>query len=157
MIVSAVQEDLLVAPNLGSCLGVAIYDWERKLGGMIHCLLPFSKADPEKARQNPCIYVDTGVAKLLESFFSTGSDRRRVTITVAGGSAINDVNGVFDIGNRNFTVLRKLLWKNNLLLAAEDVGGDCSRTVSLSIASGEVWVRKNGEATLLAPGHGRQG
>jgi chemotaxis receptor (MCP) glutamine deamidase CheD len=46
-------------------------------------------------------------------------------------------------------VLRKLLWKNGVLLQAEDVGGRDSRTMSLTIGSGVVTVKANGLAAAL--------
>jgi chemotaxis protein CheD len=144
MIISDNPEDVLYSPSLGSCLGVALYDRQLKLGGLVHCLLPFSQADPEKARSNPSLYVDSGVSLLFEAFLQRGSDKRRIVVKAAGGAAINDSQGYFDIGNRNFTVLRKLLWKNNLLLTAADVGGGSSRTVSLHVGTGAYFVRKNG-------------
>jgi hypothetical protein len=45
---------------------------------------------------------------------------------------------VFKIGERNYTVLKKLLWKNNILMAAEDVGGSSSRTVHFDLGLGQV-------------------
>lgn len=149
MIVSSQSGDILVAPNLGSCLGIGIYDPKNKQGGLIHCLLPLSKSDPEKARSNPCMYIDTGVSKLLNELIRLGSEKKKLIIRVAGGSAINDTNNVFEIGRKNFTVLRKLLWKNNLLLTDSDVGGDQSRTVSLEITTGNMWVKSKGVITTL--------
>lgn len=145
MKISIDPAEILSAPNLGSCLGVAVYDPIKKIGGMVHCLLPSSSSDLQKAKLNPCMYVDTGVARLLEQALKNGAEKRNLTIAVAGGSAISDINNVFEIGKKNFTVLRKLLWKNNLLLEAEDVGGDHSRTISLHIESGEMWLKAKGE------------
>lgn len=136
--------DVLVASSLGSCLGVAVYERRLKIGGLIHCFLPLSQADPIKAKERPATYVDTGVAALLQEIIARGGNKKDLVIGVAGGSAINDAKGIFEIGNRNFTVLRKLLWKNNLLLTAADVGGDCSRTAVLYVGSGEFWVKKGG-------------
>ena len=145
MAVSDRPDDLLVAPNLGSCLGVAIYDPRTRLGGLVHCLLPLSQSDPEKARQRPLMYVDTGVAALLTELLKRGAQKRDLEIIVAGGSAINDASSTFEIGKRNFTVLRKLLWKNNLLIKAHDIAGEHPRTVSLAIESGRVMIRARGE------------
>ena len=149
MKISADPAEVLVAPNLGSCLGVAVYDPAKKIGGVIHCLLPLSKSDPEKAKQQPCMYVDTGVALLLEQMFAQGADRKTLIISVAGGSNISDQTNVFEIGKKNYTVLKKLLWKNNLLLKAQHVGAHCPRTMSLTIDTGAVTVKVQEEVIRL--------
>jgi len=41
--------------------------------------------------------------------------------------------------------LRKILWKNNILIKAEDIGGQVSRTVRLDLATGKVWLKYSGE------------
>lgn len=137
--------DTLVASNLGSCLGVAVYDPVAKIGGVAHLLLPLSKTDPAKARANPYMYVDSGVAALLRELFKAGSKKGNWIIKVAGGSNINDQNEYFQVGKRNHTVLRKLLWKNDLLVAAESIGGNRPRTLSLEIGSGDVFIKSPGE------------
>lgn len=141
--------EVLVAANLGSCLGLAVYDPQAKIAGMIHCLLPSSTSDPEKARNNPCMYVDTGVTRLLNEIIQRGAQKKNLVLAAVGCSAISDKNNVFEIGKKNFTVLRKLLWKNNVLLKAEDVGGEHSRTLSLHVATGEVWLKTQGETRQL--------
>ena len=41
--------------------------------------------------------------------------------------------------------LWKIFWENNILIEAEDVGGNTNRTVSLKLASGKVWVKTSGD------------
>ena len=41
--------DILVTYSLGSCVGLALYDKVAKVGGLIHCMLPLSKIDKDKA------------------------------------------------------------------------------------------------------------
>ncbi len=53
-------------------------------------------------------------------------------------------NELFKIGERNYTVLKKILWKNGILLNAEDVGGTASRTVYMNIATGRTTISSNG-------------
>ena len=60
-----------------------------------------------------------------------------------------DKTGRFRIGERNMTMLRKVLWKNDLLLASEDAGGTDPRTMSLYISSGKTTVRTAGEEAEL--------
>lgn len=148
MKVSSDSSETLVAPNLGSCLGIAVFDPTSKIAGMIHCLLPLSKSDPEKAKANPCLYVDTGVAMLLDQMLHKGANRKTLVIAVAGGGNINDQNNLFEIGVKNYTVFKKILWKNNLLLRAEHVGQSFSRTVILHVANGKTTVKVNNGETF---------
>lgn len=149
MVVTNNPHHVLTAPNLGSCVGVAAYDPIAKVGGMIHCLLPLSTSNKEKAKETPTMFVDTGVVKMLNDLVSQGAELRRLVIAVAGGSNINDTNNVFEIGKKNYTVLRKVLWKNNLLIKGEHIGESFSRTISLSMSDGKVRVKVQGEIIEL--------
>lgn len=149
MVMTRDPGEVIIAANLGSCLGISVYDIEKKVGGVVHCLLPLSKSDPDKAKEKPFMYVDTGVAKLLDMILSEGGKKENLEICVAGGAQINDSSNVFEIGKKNFTILRKILWKNGLLLKAQDVGADYSRTISLDMSDGSVWLKANGDTVKL--------
>ena len=144
MVLSREAADILVAPNLGSCVGVAMHDAEAGVGAVIHCLLPLSKSDPAKAQSNPFQYVDTGVVRMLELLVEAGAELRRLSIAAAGGANINDDNNIFEIGKKNITVLRKVLWKNNLLLRSENFGESVSRTLTLEVGSGKTTLKMQG-------------
>lgn len=138
-------KETLITYSLGSCLGLAVYDPENQVGGLIHCLLPLAKIDPEKAKKNPNMFVETGVPLLLQKMISRGAKKKNLIIKAAGcGKALNS-GEQFNIGNRNFTVLRKILWKNNLLLSGKDVGGSKARTLSLRMEDGEVLIKSGSE------------
>ena len=124
------NEVSLAAPHLGSCLGILLVAPSRNMVGMVHCLLPLSKSDPDKAKENPYMYVDTGLSELLNLFLKKGVNKSELLIYVAGGASINDNNGVFEIGKKNYTVFRKLLWKNGILIKGEHIGGNSSRTIA---------------------------
>jgi len=149
MAVSSDPNVTLVTYSLGSCLGVTAYDPALKIGGMVHCMLPLSRADKAKAQANPLMFVDSGVGQLLTKLFEMGVDKNRLEIKAAGASCILDSKGVFKIGERNYTVFRKVLWKNKLMIAAEDVGGNKSRTVRLELATGRVTINSKGNTVEL--------
>jgi chemotaxis protein CheD len=120
------------------------------VGGLLHVMLPISAIDPAKARDNPCMFVDTGVPKLFTQCYQAGAKKERLIIKVAGGAALSGhVEDHFEIGKRNFLMLRKLLWKNGLLLTSQDVGGHYSRTMSLRLSDGQVTLRINGQMVSL--------
>ena len=150
MRISQDPDDTLVTYALGSCLGIAIYDPSTRIGGLLHVMLSLSTIDPAKAKENPCMFVDTGVPMLFHQCYEAGARRERLLIKVAGGANVSgSVEDRFEIGKRNFLVLRKLLWRNGLLLNAYDVGGHHSRTLALDIRTGQLRVKANGIEKVL--------
>jgi chemotaxis protein CheD len=151
MKVSDKRGDLIITHALGSCLGVAVHDPVACVGGLLHVMLPLSDIDPEKADRNPFMFVDTGFPRLLVECFKTGAQKQRLEIRVAGGANSHDrgENDLFQIGRRNFIILRQLLWKNALLVTSYDVGGSNSRTMSLEIGTGKVTIKSQGQTRNL--------
>ena len=150
MKISSAKDDILITYALGSCLGIAIYDPVTRVGGLIHIMLPLSSVNPEKARNNPLMFVDTGVPLLFQNCYKAGAQKERLIVKVAGGASLQQhEDDQFQIGKRNFTMLRKLLWKNNVLLNAFDVGDSYSRTMSLNISNGEVVLKTNNLERVL--------
>jgi chemotaxis protein CheD len=141
--------DVLVTHALGSCLGLMVYDPQALVGGLLHAMLPLSKINPEKAANNPYMFVDLGVPKLFKEIYRIGGEKSRLVVKAAGCGQPLGKNEIFKIGERNFTVLKKLLWKNNVLLKADDVGGHAGRTVHFDITTGEVKISSNGSVSQL--------
>ncbi len=134
--VSNNPEDTLVSYSLGSCIGLAVYDPVAGVGGLLHYMLPDSSINQEKAEKNPAMFANRGIPLLFKSCFRLGASKNRMIIKVAGGSRIMGGAGTFDIGKRNYAVLRKILSKNRVAIAGEDVGGSYNRTLYLQIADG---------------------
>ena len=139
-----VDGDMVVTHALGSCLGLVVFDPAVKVGGLLHAMLPLSNINPEKARANPAMFVDTGVPLLFNALYEKGAVKSRLVVKAAGCGNPMGKNEVFKIGERNYTVLKKLLWKNNILLEAEDVGGMVSRTIHFDVSSGQVVLSSGG-------------
>jgi len=139
------REDLLLTLALGSCLGLMVYDPAVQVGGILHAMLPLSRINPEKAQSNPFMFVDTGVPALFKALYDLGGHKTRMIVKAAGcGNPLGE-NEMFKIGERNYTVLKKLLWKNNILLESEDVGGSASRTVYLELSTGQTIISSKGK------------
>ena len=145
MKVSNNPEDTLITHALGSCIGVIVYDPVVKVGGLLHFMLPESKVNPQKAKENPYMFADTGVPLLFKTCYKYGAEKKRMIVKVAGGAQIMDEAGHFNIGKRNYAMLRKIFWRNGVLIKAEDVGGMVNRTVELDIATGEVRLKIPGQ------------
>lgn len=151
MLVSSDPGDLLVTYSLGSCVGLTLHDPVAGVGGLLHAMLPLSTLDPERAAANAAMFTDTGVSALLQALFDRGARRKNLIACVAGASSLMDRSDLFRIGERNHIVLRKLLWKNGILISGEDVGGTASRTLYLDMATGETLLRVFGKSWVLGP------
>jgi chemotaxis protein CheD len=151
MKISGDNPDMLITYALGSCLGIAVYDLKLKRAGLLHCMLPDSSIDRNKAAGNPYMYVDSGMKALLDNFYRNGSRKNNLIIRVAGGSSskVNEEEDFFKIGHRNFVSLRKYLWNEGLMLKAYDVGGYGSRTVTLEVENGKMLIKSKGSFKQL--------
>ncbi len=139
----------IVTYSLGSCIGVTIWDPDAHVGGMVHYMLPESSLAPDKAKANPAMFADTGVPALFRAAYELGAQKKRMVVKVAGGSNLLDDNGTFNIGKRNYVMLRKIFWKNGILIDAENVGGSISRTLRLSVSTGRVTIKNRAEEVEL--------
>lgn len=149
MAVSRERNDVLVTYSLGSCIGLSLYDPTIGAAGLVHCMLPQASIDPVKGRQRPAMFVDLGVPALLDRMLALGATRRALVVKVAGGANVFNDRGMFRIGERNCAMLRRILWKNDLLLAGEHVGGTAARTMYVSVASGRVILKSGTELVEL--------
>jgi chemotaxis protein CheD len=128
---------------------VLTYDPIQRVAGMIHYMLPISSLAQEKAKNNPAMFADTGVPLLFETMYGYSCKKQNLVVKVVGGANIYDDGGTFEIGKRNYVTLRKMFWKVGVNVAAEDVGGTCSRTARLFVSDGRVLIRKqDGEGEL---------
>ena len=141
MVVSNKSTDMLITYSLGSCIGLTLFDPEARVGGMLHSMMPLSKADPKQAKERPAMYTDTGVAALLQAVLDRGATKRGIVACVAGAANHMDGSNLFRIGERNYMIARRILWKNEILIAAEDIGGSASRTLMLEMMTGRTFVK----------------
>ena len=147
--VSDDRESVLITHGLGSCIAVVVYDPLRRAGGLLHFQLPTAHLSPERARQSPGTFADTGIPLLFEKMYALGSRKKSIVVKAAGGGNFHGDSGTFDIGKRNQTMMRKIFWKAQVLVAAEDVGGNVSRTVRLFLDTGQVTVQAGSEVSPL--------
>jgi chemotaxis protein CheD len=146
---------VLVTYALGSCIALVVHDPAARVGGMLHFMLPDSALDAQKAQRNPWMFADTGIPLLLRAVREAGASSRRLAAYAAGGARVNDEGGIFNIGKRNALAMRKLLWKEGLMLREEELGGAVPRSVRLEIGSGRCLLRTAefaGGGLCAAPG-----
>ncbi len=127
---------------LGTCLGVALYDPQNKIGGMIHILLPeppgMSGADfPEK-------YASTGVPMLIEDLKKLGAHRENLKATIAGGALVGPVSQQdmnLDIGGRSADIVTSMLEGAGIKIIKSETGGFFTCTLEMDTATGETRIK----------------
>jgi chemotaxis protein CheD len=150
--VSNVPGEKLITYALGSCLGIVVHDPVASVAGMLHVMLPTGTIDPAKMQDKPAMFVDSGVPLLFKECYKLGAKKERMQVKVAGGAhaGAREEDDRFQIGKRNMIALRKLLWKNGVLVHAHDTGGiQTSRTMWVDVTSGEVTLKINGAESKL--------
>lgn len=129
--------DSIISYGLGSCVGIALYDPQTKVGGLAHIMLPDSTQ--ARATDNTAKFADTALPVLLEQVIALGGSRNRLTAKIAGGSqmfSFAQATDVMRIGDRNAEAVKAVLKSLSIRLVAEDVGGNYGRTVELLLDSG---------------------
>jgi chemotaxis protein CheD len=142
--------EIIKTIGLGSCVAVICSDPSMKVAGMIHVALPDSSLSPDRRDEKPGYFADTGLPALFETMKRVGwrAGSGKLTVKLAGGASIMDPNGTFNIGKRNVLAIKKILWGMGLGPMAEDVGGNISRTVSISAETGAVMITSPGRDPL---------
>ena len=133
--------EVLKAYGLGSCLAVALYDPELRLGALGHMLLPTGPTRGGEGTETK--YVDLGIRRMISALGEAGADPARLVAKTAGGANMFEAEYqtlISGIGSRNARSARQVLNAVGVPLLAEDVGGNRGRTVEFDLASGTVIV-----------------
>jgi len=140
---------ILKTMALGSCVAIMILDRRTRCIAMDHIALPDSSVSPDRAKQLPGYFADTGIPALLKEIQRVAGGISRPTdliVKLAGGANVADPNNTFNIGKRNALAIKKILWHHGMGAIAEDLGANYSRTVEM--------FRDSGKIVLSCPGKG---
>lgn len=126
---------------LGSCIAILLHHPRRSIGGLLHFMLPRSELNPDKAAARPGMFADTGFAKLTEMLEQEHVQVRDMVASLVGGGCLQGLQVHMNIGRDNILTAKRLLREAHVTVAAEDVGGNRSRSAFLHVGTGRVVVR----------------
>ena len=132
---------MLVAYGLGSCLGIALYDYQQKLGGLAHTLLPAPHAGVPVER--PAKFVATAIERMFRDLCGLGAESENLTAKLVGGANMFEPMQPVakdSIGSRNILAAREILAEMQIPLVGENVGGNFGRTMVFDLGTGQVQV-----------------
>lgn len=137
------QEGTLITYALGSCIGIAFYDPMIKLGALLHIMLP----ENNQTDKNVFKFADSGIRETLRKLYAFGATKRRLVCKIAGGAKMFEMKGpggLGNIGERNAQNVKRVLTAEGLRIVSEDTGANYARTMSLDVATGQVYIRSAG-------------
>ena len=132
----------LISYGLGSCIGISLYDPQRKIGGLLHIMLPDSTQ--ARSSDNPAKFADTGIPLMINDVIALGASRSRLVAKIAGGAqmfAFSNATDIMRVGTRNAETCKQILKRNGIKVIAEDTGGNYGRTVSIDLSTGSYKVK----------------
>lgn len=141
----AASPNKLITVGLGSCIGIALYDDVKSVGGLAHIMLPDSVAF--NTVNNPMKFADLAIPILLDKVQSLGAVKRNLRAKIAGGASMfnfSDKSMIMDIGARNSVAVKEALGKLSIPIIGEDCGGNKGRTMIFDTLNGVVQIRTVG-------------
>ncbi|WP_430785889.1 chemotaxis protein CheD [Virgibacillus flavescens] len=147
-----VGPDVIRTTGLGSCVGVVIFDLQKKVAGLAHVMLPDSTIG-KKENLNIYKYADTAVDSLIDQLINLGIRKNALRAKLAGGAEMFQFaasSSTMRIGPRNIEAVESKLKEQNIPIISSDVGGNCGRTIEFDPISGKLKVRTvhKGEAFI---------
>ncbi|MFB6178019.1 MAG: chemotaxis protein CheD [Halobaculum sp.] len=138
---------LLVTSGLGSCLGIALYDPQNGVGGLLHAMLPESSDHPGPPEK----FVVDGIDQMLDQLERAGASRRTIRAKLAGASSMLDLETESaSVGEQNIEAARTILEARNVPIEGSDTGGNNGRSLRFSPADGKLVVSSaDGDRTVL--------
>ncbi|MBQ8826648.1 MAG: chemotaxis protein CheD [Oscillospiraceae bacterium] len=144
------DSDVLATYALGSCVGICLYDVEKKIAGLAHIMLPLSREAAGNAVDNRRRYADTGITELIQTMSLMGASPARLVAKIAGGAQMfSTTSSVFNIGERNVAAVKKILAAYKIKIIAEEIGENYGRTVFFHADTGIMEVRAATRQTLM--------
>lgn len=129
----------LVTRGLGSCVGITLYDPEKKIGSLAHAMLP--DVEKIKLKRNPNRFVNYVIIKMVEELEKRDCSRGRIVCKLFGGAHMFGFiarESVLNIGEKNVKMAEAVLEQLGIKIEAEEVGGTFGRTIELNLETGKV-------------------
>ena len=132
----ATSEPTAVRTRLDSCVAVCLWDWQARIGGIAHFVLPTGGRNAP----NLAHYANLALPELVAQLEALGCTRRRLLAKVFGGSCRAEASAGGDLGARNVAAADELLDALDIPVVARDVGGASARKLTLHTDDFGVWV-----------------
>lgn len=140
----ATMDDTIISTVLGSCIAVALFDPERRLGGLNHFMLPGEVARGEIIQSPNAKYGMFAIELLINELLKLGLRKKDIRAKVFGGGAVLRFadGGMTKIPQSNIDFTFEYLNKEGIPVLASDVGGREPRKIFFFPQSGKVLLKR---------------
>jgi putative nucleotidyltransferase with HDIG domain len=145
-------EHKILKALLGSCVGVAIYDQESRVGGLIHLLLP----EPASlgSSWSPGSYVTSGLPLFIDNLLQAGAKPKNLVAVIAGGALFGRISQhdiALNIGGRCVEKVHAILQERHIPIIKEESCGFSAAILTLDTTGWQSEITTRFEAP--APAH----
>ena len=116
--------DRLITIGLGSCIGIAMIDKKRGIGGLAHIMLPDSKKFNKIS--NEIKFANLAIPILIRVMVENGAKEKELRAKIVGGTTMfnfADSKVNMDIGARNSIAVKAILKARKIPIDSEEIGG----------------------------------
>jgi two-component system chemotaxis response regulator CheB len=129
--------------TLGTCVAFCVFDKKRKIGGMIHYLLPNKESDHDL--NSPLNYAETAIPAILKEFKKLGSYKGDLQVTIIGGNSIGETEISKEIGNANIKAALDWVKKLGLKYTHRSSFNDKGQQILFKTDTGELLLKKSSD------------
>ncbi|MBL0171898.1 MAG: hypothetical protein IPP90_14480 [Gemmatimonadaceae bacterium] len=132
---------MLVTVGLGSCVGIALYARDVRVGALAHVLLP--NVNLSVAQETPGKYPATAIPAMVRRMRELGA-RGEIHARLIGGASMFTpllAPGSMSLGARNVAASHAACAAAHLPIVGQDIGGAHGRSVFFNVADGTLLVR----------------
>jgi chemotaxis protein CheD len=133
------NDQVIRTGSVGSCVVIALFDTEKRVGGLAHAMLPHRKNNLTGDKY-PARYVDEAINNLLEGLKAVGANKKNILAKLVGGASMfkkltEEKNS---IGSQNIQMARQKLQELGIPIDGEDTGGSSGKMVIFDLKTGIV-------------------
>jgi len=132
---------------LGSCVGVIIYEPDKKIGGLAHIYLPNS-SDYKNSTSlgitgERCNFADLLIPRMIDDLLAMEACYAKLLAYLTGGAYMLKVSYSpdFDIGKKNLAAAREILKSRNIHARELSIGGPTGQSVYFNLFDGGIDVK----------------
>ena len=136
------KEGVIIETVLGCCVGVCLYDKNKKIGSLLHLMLPTA---PQEKPAKLAKYADTGIKEMLRVLQQKYRVKKTdLTAKIFGGAKMLP-HSTLHIGRNNSQKVKELLKQHKIKILKQKMGGKRGYKIRFEISTGTVYCQVYGQ------------